>query len=426
VTETVTTVPHPALDTHPCPVCQQGAIPAQRYCDECGAALPAAALRRRWTRPTVRLVLLALLGWTIVALLVAGLIWSFSSVQDTTVLGPLYEAGEYHGQPISWQVRHQRVFPWGRWDVLESGSTQAEPAAAAAQGRFWLALGSPAVMPTDPASCLVLLYGRYHEQRDDQAAETGAGDTQYRRQVEDTWSILFGLVQWQRAWRQEARYAGPAGDARRILATHADLLTPWPAHLATVQVQVAGRVVYAGTGDALQRLIELVVQQIAGGAGPLGRFNLANVFPTLLAGLWTAVLVLVSVVDWRYQVIPNLVVWPALGLAILVAPLHPQGFNNALAGGLASGGLFLGLYGLGRLLRHPALFVGLGDVELGAFIGLILGWQSVVGALLVGHLLALAAGIVLLLRYRRRTVPLGPFLTLGALWWLWQPLGCLP
>ncbi|MBU0490930.1 MAG: prepilin peptidase [Chloroflexi bacterium] len=140
----------------------------------------------------------------------------------------------------------------------------------------------------------------------------------------------------------------------------------------------------------------------------------------LLTIAWTVALILVSWADWRYQVIPSLVIYPALALAVLTAPWHPQGQGGwpALAGGLVSGGILLGIWLPTRILRQPA--VGFGDVELAAFCGLVLGWPSALLALLAGHLLAGLVALVLFLRYRRRTISLGPFLAAATLWWLWD------
>jgi leader peptidase (prepilin peptidase)/N-methyltransferase len=60
--------------------------------------------------------------------------------------------------------------------------------------------------------------------------------------------------------------------------------------------------------------------------------------------------------------------------------------------------------------------MGMGDVKLGAVMGLYLG-RAVAAALLVGFAAGALVGIALLVRYgasaRKRAVPFGPFLALG-------------
>jgi leader peptidase (prepilin peptidase)/N-methyltransferase len=79
--------------------------------------------------------------------------------------------------------------------------------------------------------------------------------------------------------------------------------------------------------------------------------------------------------------------------------------------------VFGGFALVGRLvLRGEAL--GMGDVKLAGFIGLALGVQGTVAALVLGVLLAgVVAAVLLVARVRslRDTIAYGPFLAVGAL-----------
>jgi Flp pilus assembly protein protease CpaA len=124
------------------------------------------------------------------------------------------------------------------------------------------------------------------------------------------------------------------------------------------------------------------------------------------------VLVYVSITDIRERRIPNKVMFPALALAFTFALLRPERWS-LLLGGLLAGGLLL----------LPTLIYGLekaggGDIKLGLFIGLVLGWPLVLPALVLAFLSAtlFALGGMLVRRISRRSViAFGPFLALGGL-----------
>lgn len=151
-------------------------------------------------------------------------------------------------------------------------------------------------------------------------------------------------------------------------------------------------------------------------AGAL-RLGAAPALPAYL--VFFAALVTVAAVDLEYRIVPNRVVYPALGsgAVLLVAATLFQGSLNRLGyaalGGIASFAAILVLN-----LISPRL-MGMGDVRLAGLIGLFLGWlglaQVLVG-LFVGFLLGAAAGLVLAARgpNRNPSVPFAPFLAAGA------------
>lgn len=124
------------------------------------------------------------------------------------------------------------------------------------------------------------------------------------------------------------------------------------------------------------------------------------------------VLVYVSITDIRERRIPNNVMFPAIGIALLAAMARPER-GELLLGGLIAGGLLL----------LPTLIYGLekaggGDVKLALFVGLVLGWPAVLPALMIAFVSAalFAVGGVLLRKLSRRSViAFGPFLALGGL-----------
>ena len=123
-------------------------------------------------------------------------------------------------------------------------------------------------------------------------------------------------------------------------------------------------------------------------------------------------LVVISLIDLKVRRVPNWLVYPAIGAALLyqtlAAPLTLA--QTAVGGGMA----FLIFY-LTAWLRPGEL--GGGDVKLATLIGISFGFPRVVWALLVGAGLGAAVALALILILRRNAksrIPYAPFLCLGA------------
>lgn len=151
----------------------------------------------------------------------------------------------------------------------------------------------------------------------------------------------------------------------------------------------------------------LAAVALAFGAYPLGG-------EALLAAFAGAVLVLLAAIDLERRIIPNRIVLPAAGIALLgrIALGPGSASQYALAALLAAIFLFAP-----RLFNADA--IGMGDVKLGLLIGAALGWAAA-SALALGFLFVLPVALVIAIRRgakaaRRTTIPLGPFLALGAL-----------
>jgi leader peptidase (prepilin peptidase)/N-methyltransferase len=134
--------------------------------------------------------------------------------------------------------------------------------------------------------------------------------------------------------------------------------------------------------------------------------------------LYSALLLLVSLIDLDRKLILNSLVFPSSGVALALAPLTPwgaeggllQAWGGALLGGGVGFGLMLGVY----LLSRGGM--GAGDVKLAGLIGLMTGFPAIVPALLVGFVSGGAVGVTLLLlrlRGRKDVIPYGPYLAFG-------------
>jgi len=141
---------------------------------------------------------------------------------------------------------------------------------------------------------------------------------------------------------------------------------------------------------------------------------------------YVAVLMLVLVIDWKHRDIYLSVIGLGWLLALVGSLVIPgMGIVSALIGAGVAGGFFLVAYIAARLVfRHIQEPLGLGDVYLALMMGLMLGFPNIVGALLVGPLIA-GAVVILLLATRRSKmgdfIPYGVPLCVAAIVFLLNP-----
>jgi prepilin signal peptidase PulO-like enzyme (type II secretory pathway) len=121
---------------------------------------------------------------------------------------------------------------------------------------------------------------------------------------------------------------------------------------------------------------------------------------------------LIAIMDLKYRLVLNVLVYPAAAIALLVHCI-PPGRDTLIA-------LLGGAFGLAPFLAAALLKpegIGAGDVKLAALIGLIVGFPQVMIALIVA---VLAGGIVAMSLFLVRGwklgnyIPYAPFLCLGA------------
>jgi len=134
------------------------------------------------------------------------------------------------------------------------------------------------------------------------------------------------------------------------------------------------------------------------------------------AFLLTALLLALSLVDFRTRRLPNALLLVLLAWAIVQAQWLGQPTLLAAAlGFLVGGGLFL----LVALVGRGAMASG--DVKLTAVLGAVLGLPNVLPALLVGVVAGGLGAVVLLVTRRsgrKDFMAYGPYLALGA-WLVW-------
>lgn len=144
----------------------------------------------------------------------------------------------------------------------------------------------------------------------------------------------------------------------------------------------------------------------------------------IFLALWSVVLTLVAVIDIETHLVPNVLIWPATGGALIASLVDPRlSFISSLLGMLMGFLIFYMLYYLGRLRYKNGL--GLGDVNLSTFIGAITGVEFILDSLLIG---IMTSGLVILflLALKRVTltshIPYAPYLCFGG-WLGMQSIG---
>lgn len=154
----------------------------------------------------------------------------------------------------------------------------------------------------------------------------------------------------------------------------------------------------------------------------------------------TYALIVVSVIDLRYMIIPNAVTIPGIiiGLAtsafqtewglffsVITAPGYPDiiymisrfPFADSLAGAILGGGILLSIALLYKYLRKIE-GMGMGDVKLLAMLGSFLGIQGVIFIIFVSSLVGSVSGISLMIYNKgdmKYAIPYGPFISIAAI-----------
>jgi len=160
----------------------------------------------------------------------------------------------------------------------------------------------------------------------------------------------------------------------------------------------------------LYPLVELAVGLLWAGAalryGPTLTGLEAALFGTLLLGI--------AVTDARTYIIPNEFTWGGLiiGLVLSAAGGLPAVLQALLGAAVGFGILWIvGIVGR-WVFKEEAM--GGGDIKMMAMVGAFLGWQGVLLTIFLGALAGTAIFLPLALIGRRKLVPFGVFLALGA------------
>ena len=119
----------------------------------------------------------------------------------------------------------------------------------------------------------------------------------------------------------------------------------------------------------------------------------------------------IIIFDLKYLVIPDEVLYPLIGAALLRLPFSHQWSVIPVA--LASGAFLYSLY-----LITKKKGMGLGDVKLALLLGLVLGWPKILVAYFIAFLTGAGIGVILVLSKKKRLkdkIAFGPFLLIAML-----------
>jgi leader peptidase (prepilin peptidase) / N-methyltransferase len=132
---------------------------------------------------------------------------------------------------------------------------------------------------------------------------------------------------------------------------------------------------------------------------------------------FVVVLIILSVYDLRWLLLPDKVMLPAIGVAgamIIILGVMSGGWQSALSAAvaaLAAGGAFYAIAAV-----SGGKWLGGGDIKLVFLMGLLLGLGKMGLAMLIAFNSAALIGVILILtkvKGRRDYIPFGPFLVFG-------------
>jgi leader peptidase (prepilin peptidase)/N-methyltransferase len=156
-----------------------------------------------------------------------------------------------------------------------------------------------------------------------------------------------------------------------------------------------------------------------------------------VAFLIVSCLILITVIDIDYMIIPDIITFPgiALGVALGVAssfvplpgilPLESpfvSAWQDSLLGILAGGGLLYAVWWLYLVVRKRE-GLGLGDIKLLAALGALFGPQCAILTIFIGSVFGSVCGIFMLLSKRlgfSQYLSFGPYLVAGALLYMFD------
>ena len=142
--------------------------------------------------------------------------------------------------------------------------------------------------------------------------------------------------------------------------------------------------------------------------------SLANLPPIycLASTIYISLLIVTLITDLRWNLIYDAVLWPGIILALLIplvsSPSLATTYSSILLAALVGGGVFA--------LQHivsRGRWVGSGDIILGVFLGLILGFPLILWALFLAYVSGAIVALLLMslgLKTKKDTLPLGCFL----------------
>ena len=136
---------------------------------------------------------------------------------------------------------------------------------------------------------------------------------------------------------------------------------------------------------------------------------------------FAAVLIAITFIDLDHRIIPDIISLPGIPIFFLAALLVPEvSIKDSVLGFLVGGGSLFLVAWIYQLLTHKEGMGG-GDIKLLAMMGTLIGWQGVLFTIFVSSALGTVVGLGVMAATRgnmKLAVPFGPFLSVGALAYL--------
>ena len=142
-----------------------------------------------------------------------------------------------------------------------------------------------------------------------------------------------------------------------------------------------------------------------------GFFKFGITFDFLVYFVLAPTLVIITVVDIKHQIIPDVITLPGLALG-LAAGSYSIGYANSFMGFLLGCGLFYLL----AVLSNGGM--GGGDIKYIAAAGAFVGWQKVLLIIFIGAVLGTFVGLFQIgfqKKTRKNIIPFGPLLSVATL-----------
>jgi leader peptidase (prepilin peptidase)/N-methyltransferase len=139
---------------------------------------------------------------------------------------------------------------------------------------------------------------------------------------------------------------------------------------------------------------------------------------TIFIFIFACVLIVISVIDLHHQIIPDIISLPGIPVFFVLAIILKEiNFLDLVLGILLGGGI---LYLIAFLYFFFTKKEGMGggDIKLLAMIGAFIGYKGVFFTIFFSSVLGTIIGIILIIikgRNMKYALPFGPFLSLGAL-----------
>jgi leader peptidase (prepilin peptidase)/N-methyltransferase len=150
-------------------------------------------------------------------------------------------------------------------------------------------------------------------------------------------------------------------------------------------------------------------------------FRFGLTVTTLGYFVFSAALIVITFIDLDLQLIPDVISLPGVVVGVLFSLVSPAlTLWSSLIGVAAGAGVLLAV-ALGYRALTGREGMGGGDVKLLAMIGAFLGWRAVPFTLFAASCVGSVVGVVAMVRRNadsKLALPFGPFLSLGALCYL--------